>query len=471
MNRRPVPGRLAGVACAVVLAVLAPAAPATAAGRPVAAVVQVATTTTVGGPSSVTVGEVITVGATVLRADGTPAAGVPVEFSVSFRDAVAPLGPPVPTGPDGTVSATFTPDAVGPATFLVTAQPTAGPAPTAGSTARATVTVVPVVAVLTAATAQQSVESEASTLLTVTLARPDAGPVAGQTLTIWARQAGPSGTVPAAAPWRVLRTGRTISAGRLVVPVSPWRTTQYRVKFLGDDRYAPVTSTPLTVTARPTGRVVVPPRRAPEPAVPLPDRPRAVRAGANATISPVPPAVFARMRGVSWTPGCRPVSTLRYVQVNYWGFDGLRYRGELVVNADVAARVAAAFTQLYANRYPIRQMIEPSAFVRSRYKGADDYRSMAADNTYAFNCRYVVGRETARILSPHATGRAIDINPWENPYSGVAGVVPNRYYVSRAITHPAVLRSTRDANVRAFTRQGFSWGGLWSSPDTQHFQR
>ncbi len=38
---------------------------------------------------------------------------------------------------------------------------------------------------------------------------------------------------------------------------------------------------------------------------------------------------------------------------------------------------------------------------------------MAADNTSAFNCRFVAG--TTR-WSMHAYGKAIDLNPVENPY-------------------------------------------------------
>ena len=45
--------------------------------------------------------------------------------------------------------------------------------------------------------------------------------------------------------------------------------------------------------------------------------------------------------------------------------------------------------------------------------GGSDFRSIEADNTSAFNCRYVDG--TTR-WSNHAYGRAIDVNPIENPY-------------------------------------------------------
>jgi hypothetical protein len=45
--------------------------------------------------------------------------------------------------------------------------------------------------------------------------------------------------------------------------------------------------------------------------------------------------------------------------------------------------------------------------------GASDMRSMKADNTSAFNCRYRNG--VCCTWSQHAYGRAIDVNPVENP--------------------------------------------------------
>ena len=53
--------------------------------------------------------------------------------------------------------------------------------------------------------------------------------------------------------------------------------------------------------------------------------------------------------------------------------------------------------------------------------GASDDRSMEADNTSAFNCRFVAG--TSR-WSEHAYGKAIDINPVENPYVSGTHVSP-----------------------------------------------
>ena len=53
--------------------------------------------------------------------------------------------------------------------------------------------------------------------------------------------------------------------------------------------------------------------------------------------------------------------------------------------------------------------------------GADDHRSMAADNTSAFNCRFVAGSDG--VWSEHAYGRALDLNPLENPYVTESGYV------------------------------------------------
>ena len=49
-------------------------------------------------------------------------------------------------------------------------------------------------------------------------------------------------------------------------------------------------------------------------------------------------------------------STLRRVEVNYWGFDSHVHRGVLVVNANVATSAAAIFTHLFVARFHIRRM-------------------------------------------------------------------------------------------------------------------
>jgi hypothetical protein len=95
---------------------------------------------------------------------------------------------------------------------------------------------------------------------------------------------------------------------------------------------------------------------------------------------------------------------------------------------------------------------------------------MAADNTSAFNCRPITGSATG--FSVHSYGRAIDLNPLENPYVKGTTVLPpaGKAFTNRAKVRPGVIRSG-DRIAKAFTKHGFKWGGNWKSlKDYQHFE-
>lgn len=179
------------------------------------------------------------------------------------------------------------------------------------------------------------------------------------------------------------------------------------------------------------------------------------------TVGPITPDLAARM-AASWRDGCPvPLADLRYVTVTYRDFAGGTATGELVVHADVADSVVAVFGELFALGYPIRSMRLVDDF------GGSDDASMAADNTSAFNCR-PISRGTG--WSEHAYGRAIDLNPVENPYVRGSVVLPpeGEPFASRPQA-PGVVHGG-DAVVRAFAAHGWQWGGDWSSPiDSQHF--
>jgi hypothetical protein len=235
----------------------------------------------------------------------------------------------------------------------------------------------------------------------------------------------------------------------------------------------PSTTTPKAPPDPAATHLSVVPAAGAGPTVRFPAAPAAIGSGANAVISHLPDSVWSRMVGYSWTPGC-PLgrSALAYVQVNYWGFDGLRHRGSLVVATAIARRAATAFTTLYDLKFRIRQMrpMDRSWGHNPKGPGADDYAAMNADNTSAFNCRYVGGAEASKVWSNHAYGRAIDVNDFENPYVAANGTVyPSRYFLHRR-NGPGVFSSSSSAAVRAFTRLGFSWGGRWSEPDFQHME-
>ena len=243
---------------------------------------------------------------------------------------------------------------------------------------------------------------------------------------------------------------------------------------------SPTSTANATTTAapRPTrpgaGSLPPVPQAGADPAVRFPANPSAVGAGANARVTAVPDAVWSRMVGWSWTPGC-PVgrSSLRYVTVNFWGFDGRRSRGALVVHSTIAARTAQAFTRLYEQHFRIRQMrvMDRTWGHNPKGPGTDDYAAMRADNTSAFNCRYVGGQEASRQYSNHAYGRAIDVNDFENPYRDDRGRIwPDPWFVQHRSPAAGVFPTSSSAPVRAFTALGFRWGGLWSAPDYQHFE-
>jgi hypothetical protein len=170
-----------------------------------------------------------------------------------------------------------------------------------------------------------------------------------------------------------------------------------------------------------------------------------------------------RMAGVSWHRGC-PVGfgRLRLLRVDHWGFDGEVHRGRLVVHRDSAGEMLRIMRRLHRLRFPIRRMRLVDAY------GADDHRSMAADNTSAFNCRTVAGTSD---WSEHAFGHAIDVNPVENPYVTADG------YVSPPAGAPYKDRSQRARGlihrngpvVAAFAEIGWEWLGRSWPKDYQHF--
>ena len=130
-------------------------------------------------------------------------------------------------------------------------------------------------------------------------------------------------------------------------------------------------------------------------------------ATAPPTVAEIDVATAERMTA-SWRLGCPvPLSDLRLLTLTYWGFDGQPHAGELVVRAGHAERILSVFAKLFEVGFPIEQMRLVDEF------GGDDDRSMAANNTSAFNCRRVAGSTS---WSQHAYGTAIDINPVQNPY-------------------------------------------------------
>jgi hypothetical protein len=152
------------------------------------------------------------------------------------------------------------------------------------------------------------------------------------------------------------------------------------------------------------------------------------------------------------------------VTLRYWGFDRRGHLGRLVLNAAAVPAVTRAFAALWRDRFPIRRMTPVSTY------GGSDNRSMAHDNTSAFNCRPAV-TDGPRSWSEHAFGDAVDLDPLENPYRLDGKILPpgGAAYADRAVVRRGMIVAG-GATVRAFSRVAWGWGGSWAStPDYQHF--
>ncbi len=182
------------------------------------------------------------------------------------------------------------------------------------------------------------------------------------------------------------------------------------------------------------------------------------------SVESISDSLAEEMSGVSWHPGCPVrIADLRVITMSHWGLDGAVHRGELVVHQDVATDILAVFSQLFDAHFPIRRMERIDVYA------GDDDASMAANNTAAFNCREITGGET---LSVHSWGKAIDINPLENPYVRDEIVLPpaGAAFVDREDVRPGMILDG-DVVVKSFATIGFIWGGNWDRlKDYQHFE-
>lgn len=179
--------------------------------------------------------------------------------------------------------------------------------------------------------------------------------------------------------------------------------------------------------------------------------------------------VFRRIRGKSYKPECTiPVGELRYLKVLHRNLAGEILLGELICHRTIADDLLSIFRQLFEAGYPIERMVLIDDY------DADDEASMAANNSSAFNFRFIAGTRT---LSRHSSGLAVDINPLYNPFVRNAGgrtvVEPAcaERYACRELDFPYRI-DPDDLCVRLFREHGFEWGGTWKTrKDYQHFEK
>lgn len=185
-------------------------------------------------------------------------------------------------------------------------------------------------------------------------------------------------------------------------------------------------------------------------------------------------AVFNIINGRSYreNPDVQ-LEDLRYLKVLHYNFEHEIQVGELIVSRELATDFICIFYELFCEEYEIQSM-----YLVDYYWTGDptdtDSASIEYNNTSAFMYRPATSSSD---LSKHAYGRAIDINPQQNPYVSYSSGSPvwshrnASDYIDRTTGLPHMI-TEEDTCYKIFTKYGFSWGGSWKNPkDYQHFYK
>ena len=155
------------------------------------------------------------------------------------------------------------------------------------------------------------------------------------------------------------------------------------------------------------------------------------------------------------------VDSLALLDVLYYSFDGLKHQGQIVVNRDLEDDVYEIFVLIEKIKFPIGRVIPIVAYLWN------DHSSMSNNNSSSFNFRVIEGTTK---LSLHSFGRAVDINPVQNPViypNGVIAPEGSKYSPSKAGTF-----SKKNPIVEEFIQRGWHWGGHFEQPkDYHHFEK
>jgi hypothetical protein len=191
----------------------------------------------------------------------------------------------------------------------------------------------------------------------------------------------------------------------------------------------------------------------------------------HSSVKPLSAPVRADLRNHGfWHKGC-PVgfSQLRVLTVTYHGFDHASHEGQLIVNRQFAHPLARVFRRLYGLNFQIHHLQLSYVYGTRRQQPKD------RDPSGSFECRQAVpspcsGGSGTGNWSAHAYGRAVDLNPVENPYvgCGMSRDPRSRKYFDRSIHRRGMV--TRRVRA-AFASIGWGWGGSWTgnTKDYMHF--
>lgn len=191
-------------------------------------------------------------------------------------------------------------------------------------------------------------------------------------------------------------------------------------------------------------------------------------------IMDIPADIESYITGKSYTPNeSITLQDLRYIKVLHFNFEHRVQIGEIIVNASIANEIRDIFMSLFVNEYEIQSMYLPDKYWCGDGNETDK-ASCEANNTSGFFYRTVNGTTK---LSNHAMGKAIDINPQQNPYVSYKNGYPEcehenaLVYIDRATGLPHLI-TENDLCYQLFVARGYTWGGAWNSiKDYQHFEK
>lgn len=156
----------------------------------------------------------------------------------------------------------------------------------------------------------------------------------------------------------------------------------------------------------------------------------------------------------------RILNQLSLIDVEYYSFDGLIHRGQIVMNKELINDTVDMFKRILDTRFPISKVV-PNAHPEYMH---DTKKLVFEDSvTYGFGYRKV--KDTKK-LSLHAYGRAIDINPLQNPYI--------RFKDQKKIIFPPTAKWDLSVSgtlhkdlafIKFIESRGWEWGGHWTKAD------
>ena len=155
------------------------------------------------------------------------------------------------------------------------------------------------------------------------------------------------------------------------------------------------------------------------------------------------------------------IESLCLLDVEYYSFDKKLHRGQLVVHKDRRDDVEEIFKLIRDTKFLVKKVVPIVNY------GWSDDKSMADNNSSAFCYRYIAGTKR---LSNHSFGKAVDINPFNNPVIYASGKISPKG--AKYKKNAAGTFSASHPVVKKFKELGWRWGGDFKKfKDYHHFDK